>query len=151
MDSPTFNTVASFSSRGPALGTAAIKPEITAVGTNLFLAAQNYDPGGELYSPLRFTVSNGTSFSSPMVAGRGRAGEAAQSSAMAAVADQVRSGEYRDAGRHRQRAARQRAAVGAGKLNVGNAIAANVTVNPATASFGVVQNPAHDPAVPGTE
>jgi subtilisin family serine protease len=65
----SYNTVASFSSRGPAIGTAAIKPEIAAVATNLFLTAQNYDPTGDLYNPSRYTISQGTSFSAPMVAG----------------------------------------------------------------------------------
>ena len=59
---------------------------------------------------------------------------------MAAMADQVRAGEYGDAGHHGFRSTRQRDRGGGGKLNSGNAAAADVTVNPSTASFGAVQS-----------
>ena len=138
VDVTGFNTVASFSSRGPAIGTAAIKPEIAAPGANLFLAAQNYDPGGDLYSPLRYTISNGTSFSSPMVAGSGALVKQIHpdwqpwqiKSALVNTATQDITDNGQAAGVP---------AVGAGKLNSANALAANITVNPATASFGVIQ------------
>ena len=44
-------------------------PKSQPSATNLFLTAQNYDPNGDLYSPPRYMVSQGTSFSTPMVAG----------------------------------------------------------------------------------
>jgi uncharacterized protein (TIGR03437 family) len=132
-----YNQVANFSSRGPALGTAAIKPEIAAVGTSLYLTAQNYDPAGDLYNPSRYTISNGTSFSSPMVAGSAALVKQQNptwqpwqiKSALVNTATQ----DLTDAGH-----AASVVAVGAGKLNTGNALSATVTVSPQTASFGVV-------------
>ncbi|HWF08166.1 MAG TPA: S8 family serine peptidase, partial [Bryobacteraceae bacterium] len=68
-DVTTFNQVAPFSSHGPTTGTAALKPDIAAVGVDLYLAGQTYDPNGDLYSASGFLVSQGTSFSTPQVAG----------------------------------------------------------------------------------
>lgn len=134
-----YNTVALFSSRGPALGTASIKPEIAAVGDNLFLTAENYDPAGELYNTLRYTVSQGTSFSTPMVAGSAALVKQANplwqpwqiKSALVNTATQDVMDFGVPAGIN---------AVGAGKLNSGNAVAADITVNPPAASFGAVQS-----------
>ncbi|HEY3841396.1 MAG TPA: S8 family serine peptidase [Bryobacteraceae bacterium] len=133
-----FNTVSFFSSRGPALGTAAIKPDLAAVGDNLFLTAENYDPAGELYSPTRYTISQGTSFSAPMVAGSAALVKQANpgwqprqiKSALMTTATQ----DITDSGQ-----TASFTAVGAGKVNSGNAVMATVTVDPQAASFGVVQ------------
>jgi len=57
-----------FSSRGPSIN-GGLKPEVTAVGQDLYMAAQNYDPNGELFSPNRYTVAAGTSFATPQVSG----------------------------------------------------------------------------------
>jgi minor extracellular serine protease Vpr len=61
--------VAPFSSRGPNIGYPLIKPEVTAVGENIYTATQSYDPNSEMYDPSGFTVVSGTSFSAPLVAG----------------------------------------------------------------------------------
>jgi len=62
--------LASFSSSGPALGaTPSIKPDVSAVGTNLYLAGQNYDPNGGEYASNGYLVAQGTSFSTPQIAG----------------------------------------------------------------------------------
>ncbi|MBM3957460.1 MAG: S8 family serine peptidase, partial [Gemmatimonadetes bacterium] len=42
-----FDTVAYFSSQGPAIGGSAIKPELVAVGTDLYVATQRFDPNGD--------------------------------------------------------------------------------------------------------
>jgi minor extracellular serine protease Vpr len=63
-----FRRVASFSSRGP-LPLALIKPDLLAVGTMFYTAAQTNFSGGDVYSPSGYAVIQGTSFSSPVVAG----------------------------------------------------------------------------------
>ncbi|MFN7997530.1 MAG: S8 family serine peptidase, partial [Bryobacteraceae bacterium] len=62
-------SVAYFASRGPATGSHGLKPDITAVATSFLLAAQSYDCYGDLYSPDRYSIADGTSFSAPMLAG----------------------------------------------------------------------------------
>jgi uncharacterized protein (TIGR03437 family) len=62
------NQVAFFSSLGPAI-TGGLKPDVLGPGTNMYMAAESYDPLGDLYSPNGYTVSQGTSFSTPMVSG----------------------------------------------------------------------------------
>ena len=59
-------SVSNFSSRGPVTGTGAIKPDIAAVGQDLYMAAQKLDAQGELYSPDGYTVADGTSFCHPI-------------------------------------------------------------------------------------
>ena len=59
---------AAFSSQGPSLNKG-IKPDLLAVGMNLYTAAQKLDSNGELYSPAGYAMEQGTSFSSPLVAG----------------------------------------------------------------------------------
>lgn len=63
-----FRRVASFSSRGP-LPFTQMKPDLLAVGTNFYTAAQTNFTGGDLYSTTGYLVTNGTSFSAPVVAG----------------------------------------------------------------------------------
>ncbi|MEP6715005.1 MAG: S8 family serine peptidase [Terriglobia bacterium] len=133
----TANQVAAFSSRGPVLGSGALKPDVAAPGTDLYLAAQTYDPNGELYSANGYLVGQGTSFSAPQVAG------------IAALVKQVNpqftalqiksaivntaTQDVTDNG-----ATASFLATGAGKANAGNAVAANLTANPTSASFGIL-------------
>ncbi len=58
-----------FSSRGPNIGFPLIKPEITAVGENIYTATQTVDPNSPLFDASGYTVLSGTSFSAPLVAG----------------------------------------------------------------------------------
>ena len=67
--SSTANDVAYFSSVGPTTGDNALKPDVLGIGTNVYMAAESYDPLGIVYSSDRYAVANGTSFASPMVAG----------------------------------------------------------------------------------
>ncbi|MBI2820547.1 MAG: S8 family serine peptidase [Acidobacteria bacterium] len=62
------NRVASFSSAGPSKDFG-IKPDLVAPGVNIYSAAQRNFPAGELYDATGFGSANGTSFSSPLVAG----------------------------------------------------------------------------------
>jgi uncharacterized protein (TIGR03437 family) len=133
----TVNQASFFSSRGPAIGTAAIKPEITAVGTDLYMAAESYDPNGELYSADGFTVAQGTSFSTPMVAGGVALVKQANPSytpgqLKSAVVNTATQDLTDESGLGRV------VAVGNGKMETASAIAATVTVSPATLSFGIL-------------
>lgn len=137
VDISNYNTIASFSSRGPALGAAAssgIKPEVTAVGTNMYLAGQNYDPNGDLYSASRYLVGSGTSFSSPMVAGAAalvkQAHPAWQPAELKSALVNTATQDLTDGGNPATIAA-----AGAGKLSAGNAVTAGLTVTPSTVSF----------------
>ncbi|HXI42432.1 MAG TPA: S8 family serine peptidase [Bryobacteraceae bacterium] len=141
----TPNTVADFSSRGPSF-IGSIKPDVAAVGTDLYLAAESYDPNGVLYSPDGYTVSNGTSFSTPIVAGAAALvkqkhpgfGPLDVKSAIVNTASQQVTDES---------GAARVTAVGGGLLDAGAALSTNVTVNPATVSFGILKSSSALPAV----
>lgn len=61
--------MASFSSAGPSPVDIGVKPEVAAVGTNFYTATQTFDAQSDMYDVTGYTVVNGTSFSTPMVAG----------------------------------------------------------------------------------
>ncbi len=115
-DVTTGNQPAGFSSLGPTI-TGAFKPDIAAVGTDLYLAGQTYDPSGELYTPTGYLVAQGTSFSTPQVAG------------VAALVKQHNA---------KLTPAQIRSAVAATGANAATALAANVAASPTNASFGFV-------------
>ena len=62
------DSLVDFSSRGPNVDLA-IKPDLVAVGKNVYTAAEISDPAGDVYSASGFALINGTSFSSPITAG----------------------------------------------------------------------------------
>ena len=62
------NSLASFTAKGPNAD-GGIKPDLVAVGTNVYTATQKYDLDGDLYDPSGYGTYNGTSFSTPIVAG----------------------------------------------------------------------------------
>jgi subtilisin family serine protease len=62
------NRLASFSSKGPAADLM-IRPDISAVGQDVYLPTQSKFPAGDIYSANGYTVLNGTSFSAPITAG----------------------------------------------------------------------------------
>ncbi len=66
--STTPRIVSSFSAVGPAPDFG-IKPDLVAVGENVYSAAQTSNPNGAVYDPSGFAVSQGTSFSTPMISG----------------------------------------------------------------------------------
>lgn len=135
--------VSVFSSQGPATGTNAIKPELIAVGQDLFTAAQKYDPNGELYDPSGFTRAEGTSFSTPMVAGaaalvkqRNRTWTPAQIKSALVHSANNDIGDYDYDGKPIDAL---QSGMGNGQLDVDKAVRANVVADPATVSFGVVR------------
>lgn len=147
LDVAVFNTVADFSSQGPAVGSGTIKPDMVAVGTDLYLAAQRFDPNGVLYSPSGYTVTQGTSFSAPMVAG---AAALVKQSNPALTAGQLKSMLVNTASPRVTDSfgiTATVAAMGAGKLDAGSAVASNVTVEPATISFGILTSTTVQPQV----
>lgn len=135
-DAPA-DELAFFSSRGPSIGEYGIKPELVAVGTDLFTGTQRYDPNSELWDPTGYTAVDGTSFAVGLAAG-----------AAALVKQQKRDltpMQLKSALVNTASAAviedEQRAGVtsaGAGKLDADAAVQTTVTLEPATISFGVV-------------
>lgn len=133
------NLVVSFSSRGPATGTGAIKPELLAVGTDLYMATESTDPSGELYSAKGYFVANGTSFSTPMVAG---AAALVKQKNQGFTPGQIKSAVVNTANSSSLSDELGNSLhitdMGAGKLDAGAAVSTNVTIQPATLSFGFI-------------
>jgi uncharacterized protein (TIGR03437 family) len=131
----TPNIMTAFSSRGPSID-GGLKPDVTAVGQDLYMAAQNYDPNGELYSSNRYTVADGTSFATPQVTGavalvkqyRQSYTPAELKSAVVNTAAQTLTEDGSTTA--------DLTSAGGGLLNVGDAIASDLTAAPATISFG---------------
>jgi uncharacterized protein (TIGR03437 family) len=132
----TYNQVAPFSSWGPVIGTGALKPDVAAVGVDLYLAGESYDPNGELYTPTGYLVSQGTSFSTPQVAGIA-AMVKQQNPNLSAI--QIRSSVINTATQNLTVNGNPASvlAVGAGLANAGFAVANTLIVTPTSASFGV--------------
>jgi subtilisin family serine protease len=126
--------VASFSSRGPNPNYA-IKPDLTAVGENVYTAAQREFPSGVIYSKAGYQVVDGTSFSAPVVAGAaavlkaGRPGltVAQLQSLLVNSASPVVSGEGTVAPVQH---------TGAGALNLDAALTGPAAAYPVSVSFG---------------
>jgi len=129
------NSIAPFSSSGPSVDLS-IKPDLLAVGENIYVAAETNDPTGELYNAQGYVVSQGTSYSAPLVSGAAAVLKAAcpgftpleyksllvNSAAPAFPApDQAQSVEN----------------AGAGVLDLNAAMLAPLAVYPASIGFGV--------------
>jgi minor extracellular serine protease Vpr len=134
----TYNQVAPFSSHGPVLGSAALKPDVAAVGVDLYLAGESYDPNGELFSANGYLVSQGTSFSAPQVAGIAALVKQ-QNPTLSAI--QIRSSVINTATQSltENGSAASVLAVGAGLPNAAFAVANNLIATPTNASFGVIK------------
>lgn len=136
--------VAYFSSQGPSIGELAIKPEVAAPGTGMYMATQKYDPNGDMYDPSGYTTAQGTSFAAPLVAGAAalvkqrnpRLTPAQVKSAVVNTAsDSLDDFDYND-----KLVPARWVGGGAGKLNAADAVRTNLAVEPATVNFGVVNN-----------
>ncbi len=137
------NELAGFSSVGPSTGSSLIKPDLVAVGTNVYSAAETYDISGDVYSSTGFAAASGTSLSTPLVAGAAAMVKqkhptwtAAQikSALVNTVAESVQtddasSGTFLNVDIQ---------SFGAGLLDAGAAVNASVTVSPTTLSFGIL-------------
>ena len=140
VDAPA-DEIAYFSSQGPAIGDFNIKPELTAVGTDLYLATQDFDPNSGLFSADRYRAVQGTSFAVPLVAGtvalvKQRSPNWTPLQLKSAVVNSANPNIDDFDGNNRRVRARVNA-TGAGKLDVAAALRTNLTADPATLSFGV--------------
>ncbi len=130
-----------FSSNGPVTGTNALKPDVAAPGGNIYTAAQNLDPNGELYDPSRYTLTQGTSFSTPIVAG---IAAMVREQNPTFTAYQVKSAIVNTATGNTTDPAftgtspSPVTSVGGGLVNAGNAVTSSITVEPSTISFGAL-------------
>jgi len=139
----TPNVIASFSSRGPSIN-GGLKPDVTAVGTDLYMAAERVDPNGDLYSPNGYTAADGTSFATPLVAG---AAALVKQKNPKLTALQLKSAVVNTAAQSLtdESGAASVLSAGAGLLNAQSAVSTNVTVVPATISFGFLDQIASFP------
>jgi minor extracellular serine protease Vpr len=134
----SYDLMAFDSSRGPTIGNTQLKPEIAAVGSNVYTATQNYDTNGDSYDVSRFTSVDGTSFAAAMVAGAAALVKQAHPGYTAAqiksaLVNTATAGVVQDTATGTTAKA---TAVGAGKLDAGSAVASNVTVAPQVLSIG---------------
>jgi minor extracellular serine protease Vpr len=138
----TADEIAYFSSEGPNISDFAIKPEIAAPGTGMYVATQSYDPNGDMWSPTGYTVVQGTSFSAAMVAGavaiaHQRFPLASPAELKSMVVNTASPDNIYDFDLKNNRIPARVTGMGAGKLNLGNVAQTTITVAPATISFGV--------------
>lgn len=133
------NLLSYYSSIGPNLGDNALKPDLVAVGTTIYMAAQNYDPLGGQFSSTRYATASGTSFSSPMVAG---AAALVKQKHPTWTPSQIRSALINTASQDvtldDSKNTIDPVWIGAGKLDAGAAVNATVVANPTAASFGLL-------------
>ena len=130
------NLLPSFSSLGPTTGDSSIKPDLVAVGTDMYMATESSDPLGDLYSPDGYLAASGTSFSTPLVAGAAalvkqnnpRLTPAQVKSALVNNAALDVVDLYGGIGGANE--------IGGGKLDAGAALTAAVTCAPVSISFG---------------
>jgi len=127
--------ISSFSSRGPGPD-GGLQPDVLAVGEDILTAAQKSNKNGELYGPEGFTTTNGTSFSSPLVAGA--------YAVLKAGRPGLRAGQYRsllvNTAQPFPAAAARPAAVqvgGAGRLDLSAALSGQLAMDPVSISFGM--------------
>jgi uncharacterized protein (TIGR03437 family) len=140
---PAVNQVTAFSSRGPAIGANSLKPDVAAPGEFIYMAAQDYDPNGELYDPSRYIVSQGTSFATPIVAGiaamvrQNHPGFTA-TQVKSAIVDTATSDTSDPNFGASGVTPSPVLSVGGGKVEALHAITTTVTAEPSTLSFGVI-------------
>lgn len=142
--------VADYSSRGPGIGslpgrTAAvlptIKPELVAVGDEIYTATQSLDDTSDIWDPSGYTFLHGTSFASAMAAGaaalvkqqnRGFTPAQVKSALVNTAVAEIATDDGSDDAAFTD--------MGAGKLNVEAALKTTVTAEPATLAFGVIRS-----------
>jgi minor extracellular serine protease Vpr len=133
------NVVAGFSSLGPSAD-AGLKPDLVAVGTRMYMATQKFDPLGDMFSADGYAVADGTSFAAPMVSG---AAALVKQKHPGFTPAQVKSAIVNSASldvTHNDFGASVDVRwLGAGKLAADAAVAASITADPATISFGSIQ------------
>ncbi|MFN7922502.1 MAG: S8 family serine peptidase [Bryobacteraceae bacterium] len=126
------NVISTFSSSGPTAG-ATIGIDMVAVGQNVYTAAERTDSRGQVFNASGYISVNGTSYSSPMVAGAAAVLKAARpgldlihyKSLLVNTATAFADGSNASVLR-----------MGAGVLNVERALRAKAAVSPVSVAFG---------------
>jgi minor extracellular serine protease Vpr len=138
-DTADQNELVGFSSFGPSTGASLVKPDLVATGTSMYMAAQSYDPLGDVYSATGYISADGTSFATPLVAG---AAALVKQQHPTFTSAQIKSALVNTAS---QDVTQDDSGdlvdvqwLGAGKLDTNAALGATVTSNPATISFGAL-------------
>jgi minor extracellular serine protease Vpr len=129
------NQLSSFSAAGPNVDTG-IKPDLMAVGSDIYMATQTLDPNGAMYDGTGYVTEGGTSFSSPLVAG---AIALLKSARPGLSPDQYRSLLINTAQNAMQSAGQTTATVqeeGGGILDALAALGSTVVTSPVSLSFG---------------
>ena len=134
-----FNQLTSFSSLGPTTGDNALKPDLLAVGQDVYMAAESYDPLGDLYSANRYGAAAGTSFSTPLAAGAAALVKQAHpgftpAQVKSALVNTGAQSVTRDDSGNKVSIP----SIGGGLLDAGTALQSMITANPASVSFGTV-------------
>ena len=132
--------ITNFSSEGPNIGDNSIKPDLVAVGTDIWVATQSLDPNGDMYDASGFTSTQGTSFAAALVAG---AAALVKQNTRTLTPAQIKSALVNTASGtitgydyNNQPIVARAVGAGGGKLNVAEALKANVMFDPPTVSFG---------------
>ncbi|MBZ5584577.1 MAG: S8 family serine peptidase, partial [Acidobacteriia bacterium] len=136
--SSTAGYLAYFSSRGPTPD-GLLKPDLLSVGTGLYLAAEDDDPLGIMYSANRYGAGDGTSFAAPIAAGAAALVRQAHPDWAAA---QIRSALINTAApgvtEDNNGDSVDVRSTGSGLLDAGAAVNAKLVANPATLSLGLI-------------
>ncbi|HUI77922.1 MAG TPA: S8 family serine peptidase [Bryobacteraceae bacterium] len=141
------NLLASYSSYGPTPD-GALKPDLVATGgldpiiafsSGLYMAGQRLDPSGDLYSENGYVAADGTSFAAPMTAGAAALIKQAHPNFNAADIKSALVNSAVTITTDDQGNPVDAEGVGAGRLDVGAAINASVTVKPTSVSLGFVK------------
>ncbi len=153
-----YNEVVGYSSVGPSLGNNAIKPDILSVGGGgvnldlIYMGAQTFDPLGDVYSATGYIGAAGTSFATPLAAGSaalvkqmhpGYSSAQIKSVLMTTATQDVLTDDYSES-------AVNILQTGSGKVAADLAIQSNLTVAPASVSFGALNSGAVNQTVPIT-
>ena len=137
------DALADFSSKGPNPD-GAIKPDLVAVGANIYTAAQKLDSSGDLYDPSGYGTYDGTSFSAPLVSGAAALIKAARPGL---TADQYRSLVINNTGSisYAPGVPARVQQAGSGILDVSASLRATAAMTPTSVSFGTGAAPASIP------
>lgn len=136
--------LAGFSAHGPNVDLA-VKPELTATGTDMWVATQTQDSSGDMWSQDGYTIVDGTSFSAPLVAGAAAVVKAARPGMDPAA---VRSALIHTASPVADEASAWMQKSGAGLLDVESAVRTDLVSTVAVLNFGAsAPGEAAEPAV----
>lgn len=142
--SASADEIAVFSARGPAIGDYGVKPDLVAVGTDLYVATQSLDPSGGMFAPGGYTVVDGTSFSAPLVAGLAALVKQDKPNLrpeqVKSVLVNTGSTVLVDYDNNDRQIQAPIAAMGGGKADAVRALRANLSAEPSALAFGLIDS-----------